>query len=1057
MADYKFGPIGLGTRFLQNFLQKTSDQRDSIPQDEVPLQGANIPAQAVPTQPAPQEDIGLNFLSQQLNPEQAPVQEQEQVSEVPIEEEYDPYSDEANIESARQVLIQHGFKDDPENINRFLRQNLNEDQTRADFSHLKEISNEKEVPSVAEVVKDSIMRVPVMSVLMGLTKPIQLLGEGLERYEAAKTNFITGKLGQLDESLAGKAVTEFPNAKLRLSDSPELGDIFRKMGAPEFLSAVGGFGLDIITDIPVYAGLGALFKTAGKGISKAADAAMSNPAFKEQFLKFRGNEIVRVVENAMKGKTNLEAANSPEFVKSVRATRGMGDASVFDGATLAQDMSRFAEKHPNLLNVMDDALRGSDEALGQIAATDPAMTTIFRQARQVIDESSSRLQKTIEDLYVQDPEQFTRIAEKIVPGRKIGIQELPQVIAQNTGAYVKRNYQLFFDPDYKPSKQIIDDAVEGLIADGSAISVDDAMNKINSLLRDKVINLRRPDGVLNVNSKAIIARRDLPDYIRNLLGEIKDPRFNLIQTTRAINEANTHLNLIKQLKDLGLVSHAPTSINDHLIKGAESIAWGAVEGMYTTKDVGDMLRGISQMSDPLDTAFMNTMRFLKGIKTFVNPKSHGHNMIGNIAWFSMLAGTSPFQKPGRYKQVLDILGDVKKVQQGKLPTTHPNYQLYRQMVEDRVIGTEAAVADQIKWVEDLIKNPYNPVANDTVWSKVKKGAKNAVKFAAEKYSQEDMIPKMATYLEYTQGKKMARPDAVAEMYKWFPNYEEASQLAQYARNTNFGAFFLNPFTTFRTESHRVFLNAMKEPRQRIFTAAYFGTRMAWNSAVLGMMGLGLKDIGEFYMTRPEALTETVLNPLNPEFDLNLEYMEPSNASGLFAPILYMSGATGVNPFDYLLDFTTLSPEFGYSNLLLNAVVPAVTGKGKFNEELSMGDRVKEFIKGVGPTSFTTDLPKIASSESDENEKLRRAMRFFGIDAEKRNPFWVEKQAKRRLEEKILNSEPLDSTLKAIEALGLNPEKTVKSTVKKLTRQGKIQKVRKETTSDKAFKLYELDK
>ena len=107
--------------------------------------------------------------------------------------------------------------------------------------------------------------------------------------------------------------------------------------------------------------------------------------------------------------------------------------------------------------------------------------------------------------------------------------------------------------------------------------------------------------------------------------------------------------------------------------------------------------------------------------------------------------------------------------------------------------------------------------------------------------------------------------------------------------------------------------------------------------------------------------------------INEKYINPFESEGLWAPLMFAAGASGVNPFDYLLSFTQFSDEFGYSNLLTGAIEPLVTGRGQFGNELSMLERLQEGIGAAGPTSFTKDLPKILDPEVDAQERLKRTL------------------------------------------------------------------------------------
>jgi len=182
------------------------------------------------------------------------------------------------------------------------------------------------------------------------------------------------------------------------------------------------------------------------------------------------------------------------------------------------------------------------------------------------------------------------------------------------------------------------------------------------------------------------------------------------------------------------------------------------------------------------------------------------------------------------------------------------------------------------------------------------------------------------------------------------------------------------------------------------------------------------------------VSEILLNPFSATeddkgLDINVRYMDPFNSRGLFAPLMTLAGASGTNPFDYILDFTQFSPDFGYSNLLINAAEPLIAGKGKFSQNLSPLERISGFVDAIGPTSFTKDLPRLLDPTKDNRTRFKAALRFFGLDVEERNPNYIRTQVRDFMKVRVKRGEDLTPAINALNIMGFDGERIAKNVIK----------------------------
>jgi len=1033
-----FGGAGLGIRLLRELINRPEElptNRSSLPQPEA--SDVKVP-KAKPVKPVQQtQNFGQDLLNEMALPEEQP----ESPMTIPVDQ-------------ISQTLAQAGYKDNPINIKKYLETNLESNSAINDLSGLQEQDDTEVLPPKSSFIKDVLKSVPAFQVLSNAVPALQVIIEGLERYEAAKVTFLEDFVkGQIpDETLSalltGKVKTKFPDAKLRGSEQPEFGDIFRGLGLPEGAAATLGLTAEMISDIPVLGGAGTLFRQ----LAKQGGEKLTSLAAKEVFTEMKANRFLKEIGDALQGKGLFDSLD-PAAKQTIRTSVGESQREVYDAGIISSLMNNSVVKEvqrkfgglvkkeipdTEALTKMHEALTSGLDS-SAFHSLSKAQQTLVTQSRQVIDKLSEDVRQEILTLVQSNPEKWAKqsktMSERLGAGKVLPPELLAETIAKNKGTYTRRYYEMYLRKNYKPSEEVFDRAVEGLVKDGFVDNVDEAKQALENFTSTKTINLKskKADIEFKVNTNSFKQRAAIPSYLRDFMGEVKDPRFLTIQTVRDLAEARSNLRIFRKMDELGMFVDDATKTHNVQIKGGP-LAFGMIDGKFTTQEVADVITHVTRSGETLDTFTMNMMKGLKTAKTIFNPKTHGHNFIGNVP-FSILAGNSILnpQNAKYYKEMAEIWKTAQKVRKGELPSSHPLFKKFEELIENNIIGVELPSADKLTILEEMLDNPYTPKK----FFDVPQGLKDITKFAADMYTFEDVFYKGAAYLKYTKGKGLKSADAVNEVYKWFPNYFEAAKISETARNTAAGLMLLNPFTTFRAEAHRIMLNGFRDStRSRVLLGTMLGSRLAWNTAMLGMMGGSLSDIWAYYNSRPEAVSELLINPNDKEFDLNTRYLDPFNTRGLFAPLQFLAGQQGINPFDYLLDFTTMSPDFGYSNLIINAFEPTVTGKGRFGQELSPTERIMGLVKGLGPTSFTTDLPKILDPTEESKERFRRALRFVGIDVEKRNPNWINQQVAESMRDAVRTGRETDSIVNALNQMGFDGEKIKTNAIKKVRKEKK---------------------
>ena len=812
-------------------------------------------------------------------------------------------------------------------------------------------------------------------------------------------------------------------AKAAAKIAPKLVKLFETI--PRDISTIE----KVAAKVPVDEGISILRKAqAQKGLVIAQETPLDVTEI--QALRLRqGNPLVKEIWEASIGKTKY-ARFSPEVRLTLRQNAGEKIFEIQKASELADLTRRQLGNDPKILNEANKVLAGKTPS-GIISKE---VQQNLEVARKHVDFLSNDLREEILEVVnkmtpAQRIKYESRFPQIEAGGGKLPPESLADIIQANAGHYVKREYAIF-QPElkYEPSAIDIDAAIKGFQADLN-LSRESAAKIVKDFLVSKQFDFKSVGKTLKINQDSFIARKNLPEYLRNLMGEIKDPQYNCINTVRNIADAKENFKTFRTLDELGLFSDTPTATHTVKIPDAGSLAYGVANGKYTTPEIGELLDYTLKASNVLDSGFMRLVGGLKFTKTVLSPKAQGHNFLGNFT-FAILKNNFPLGKNLQWYNLF-----VNELQKG---TKSP---IIAELIKNGVVGNEmtSLASDEMKWLSEIVVNPYG-LHKLPIIGKIPKLAEEIGAAAMKLYNLSDQLFKAALYLKNTKQKGMSIAQAVDDVFDGFPNYAETTKLAQTVRTSKGGILFGNFFFTFRAEAHRILLNAAKDPSRRLKLGVILSSRAAWNSAVLAAKGYGLKEIIEIALANPEAYIDSFMNPTTNKLDLSTQYIDPFNTRGLFAPGLAMAGATGIHPLDYLLDFTQLSSDFGYSNLVVNPFKAGVLGKGKFGQELTPLQRVQETTESVLSTSFTKDIPRLLQSTED-TEATRNLGRAFGVDLQERNPKFLEKQLKDRLKNKIKKGEDIETLKTAIAQIGFDPNKLEQSTRRSLERKAKEKTVK----------------
>jgi len=245
-------------------------------------------------------------------------------------------------------------------------------------------------------------------------------------------------------------------------------------------------------------------------------------------------------------------------------------------------------------------------------------------------------------------------------------------IEGNKGLYLNRSYEVFDDPKFRSNLQkrfqkysqgeVLDDELEGVAQylRSTGTPEDEIMDKIEQLIPTMDEDIPTIFGMLNKrsanvgSSKVLSQRGDIPDPIRAMWGEVKDPYKNYVKTFEKMARIKAEDEFLKELAsdlvsqgiaskgkrdgirgfDLGSV--AQTRLGKVLGRGkVENMkVQNPLEGIYVDEIYRDAITKALDEVEPTGKWaewFMKAKGATQTAQTVMSPATHGRNLIGNIA------------------------------------------------------------------------------------------------------------------------------------------------------------------------------------------------------------------------------------------------------------------------------------------------------------------------------------------------------------------------------------------------------------------------------------------
>ena len=284
--------------------------------------------------------------------------------------------------------------------------------------------------------------------------------------------------------------------------------------------------------------------------------------------------------------------------------------------------------------------------------------------------------------YVQEQYGFTpEVAEEVINARtliddmsktlansSIPDNEFKETILSNSGEYIRRSYRLFEDSGYKPSANVKEEAVDyytqALQSSNPAMSYEEALERASGKVDEILTKGDSADSateyyekVRRVNTEILKGKKEIPEPIRKLMGEIEEPAENIVLTVSKLAKLVESNKFFESLNTMGQGKYIFDEAVDRgnaqyvtKITGTNSV----LDGKYTTNEMFTAIKEQESMVlNGKDVGLVKLFRnfaTLKGksqaAKTVYSHVTHLRNMIGG-AQFGIANGVNPFASGGQ--------------------------------------------------------------------------------------------------------------------------------------------------------------------------------------------------------------------------------------------------------------------------------------------------------------------------------------------------------------------------------------------------------------------------
>lgn len=410
--------------------------------------------------------------------------------------------------------------------------------------------------------------------------------------------------------------------------------------------------------------------------------------------------------------------------------------------------------------------------------------------------------------------------------------KMKEVFENNLGVYLTRQYRAFMDPNWYATlrstddgKQVINRFKEWYQSEvrkaGKDALTDQELDAVveeylkNDTAYDNPISFLTHSKLGSKDIGILSKRKEIPEPLRALWGEIKDPIANFAASIgRMANLYSNHI-FLGRIKEIGTREGWLAAPGQHIpglaeeISSKDSDVMKPLAGFKTTKEIRKAFEEHfhkEQLPQYLN-AYMKVLALTKYAKTVLSPTAHLRQTIGNV-FFNVAQGH------GVHKQATKMIGEmVKGTEDGR------NYQ--RRLIE-LGIDFQSVLGGEFRDVAHDASMSHDPFTMSTKITEnaIGRWIKKGLSFSQKAYRYEDLIVKIHAFENEKDTIRKAYPEmaeseveakAAKIVQDTFPTYSRVPMAVKWLRRFP----LVGPFVSFTSEIVRTTYNTAKIARQEL--------------------------------------------------------------------------------------------------------------------------------------------------------------------------------------------------------------------------------------------------
>jgi len=664
--------------------------------------------------------------------------------------------------------------------------------------------------------------------------------------------------------------------------------------------------------------------------------------------QFSENSFKRGASNLFNVMTTSRGLQTPKMFAALNLNKNAAIAYQNLGVQLKTQIDNTVKKlvksgkytEDNLNKIIESYLTKPDKNINKLIQTlfTPKEYKAFVKEQKKIKFTTEDLPIELKEL-VDESRKHINDLSKVLLGSKYVTTELKKEIADGYGSYLRKSYLKFSNPNYKPSKEVFDEAIVFISKQLRKAPANKDKNytdkQFENMATAEVDNILRTakysDDFFNFidnvkgskDGKVIFAERQkIAKEIENLLGVETQASSRIFNSLADVSQFISRQQTLHDFSQLGKGKYffekaglGGKQFNTQL-KGKE---FGPLNEMWTTPEMAsNFIKPLAQRQGYTASALKfiySAKGFAQASKTVGNNITHERNL--QSSGIIMLSnGLNPFD-PKTFKAVQVAWSAVKPTDKKAIND------LYNDYLRLGVANQNAKLGDIKRLISESQKNVSGTYL-DTLASKT--GLKYLARQVEKAYVAEDDIWKIAVYESELAILKKAYPKEVLENLKveaaritrnTMPTYDMIPSGFKVLRYSPFGNYFAFHAERFRNTFHS-YKQAVDEIKSGNEVLKQRGYRRLGAQVSVGQTGTLVVSSSSMYHTGVSKEEDThIKNIFKQSYNGSNFLYDIQNDSGklLYADPKYTDPSSPVNDvllnpvFDYLNTDKMTQPEF----------------------------------------------------------------------------------------------------------------------------------------------------